>query len=122
MRVGPAHRGAFVSDDFSGDNIGGTARLKRCRAVVPQTMKTKSAAPYGIGTYARAVEFLGVRVPSSALVKDSRAIGYPKIGSQEELHCQNTASKIWSQKAAWGVSRAAWDELLTDLCPAAERR
>src|SRR5271166_6189217 len=69
MRVGPAHRGAFVSDDFSGDNIGGTARLKRCRAVVPQTMKTKSAA-------------LPRSIAASAFLFISPPLDYPSAGHE----------------------------------------
>src|SRR5258707_6739097 len=51
MRVSPANCCAFVSDDFSGDNIGRAASLERRRAVVPQAMKAKSATlPPSIAT------------------------------------------------------------------------
>src|SRR5258708_3681579 len=51
MRVSAADCRAFVSDDFSGDNIGRAASLQRRRAVVPQAMKAKSATlPPSIAT------------------------------------------------------------------------
>src|SRR6266481_4692830 len=51
MRVSPANCCAFVSDNFSSDNIGRATSLQRRRAVVPQAMKAKSATlPPSIAT------------------------------------------------------------------------
>jgi hypothetical protein len=44
MRVGPAHRGAFVADDFAGDGITHSAGFKQRGRRMPETMKPKPSS------------------------------------------------------------------------------